>query len=99
MRSIVTYIFIGVSLFFFRAFNPQPEATEVLKQAERLVEKYPDSAMQLIDSVFYPEKSLSREHYMRFLVTQVQAKYKTHRPVHEDTLIFKARDYFSVMLD
>ena len=32
---------------------------------------------------------------MRFLVTQVQAKYKTYRPVSEDTLIFKARDYFS----
>ena len=32
---------------------------------------------------------------MRFLVTKVQAKYKTYRYIHDDTLIFKARDYFS----
>jgi len=51
--------------------------------------------MLLIDSIFYPEKSLRYEHYMHFLVTQVQAKYKTRRSIHEDTLIFLARDHFS----
>lgn len=31
---------------------------------------------------------------MEFLVTQVQAKHKTYRPISTDTLIFEARDYF-----
>ncbi|SEA05527.1 Tetratricopeptide repeat-containing protein [Porphyromonadaceae bacterium KH3R12] len=82
-------------VIFFGACNPQPEAPKLLVEAERLVESNPDSAMLLIDSIFYPEKSLRYEHYMHFLVTQVQAKYKTRRSIHEDTLIFLARDHFS----
>ena len=74
--------------------NPQPEAKQLLRQAGRLVDAHPDSAMHLIDSIFYPERSLNRGQYMEFLVTQVQAKHKTYRPVAEDTLIFKAKAYF-----
>ena len=55
---------------------PQPEASSLLEEAGQLVEKHPDSAMLLIDFIFYPEKSLNHEYYMRFLVTQVQEKYK-----------------------
>jgi tetratricopeptide (TPR) repeat protein len=77
------------------ACNPQPEAAELLTQAESLVDTDPYSAMCLIDSLFYPEKSLNRDRYMHYLVTRVQAKYKTYRPIEEDTLIFRARDYFS----
>jgi hypothetical protein len=43
--------------------NPQPGADGLLEHAERLVNTHPDSAMQLIDSIFYLEKSLSREYY------------------------------------
>lgn len=59
------------------------------------MESSPDSAMLLIDSLFYPQKSLGREDYMRYLVLRVQGRYKTYRPIDEDTLIFEARDYFS----
>jgi tetratricopeptide (TPR) repeat protein len=96
MRIFVYSILMVVGLSLLGACNPQPEAAELLRQAESLVDTHPDSAMRLIDSLFYPEKSLRREHYMRFLVTQVQAKYKTYRPIGEDTLIFLACDYFSV---
>ncbi|MEA5062108.1 MAG: hypothetical protein VB074_12380 [Proteiniphilum sp.] len=95
MVRVIIHILIITGLFFFGACNPQPEAPKLLVEAERLVENNPDSAMRLIDSLFYPEKSLSLEYYMRFLVTQVQAKYKTGRPIHGDTLIFRARDYYS----
>ena len=57
MRSIVAYIFTGVALLLFMACNPQPEAAGVLEQAESLMETYPDSAMQLIDSFFIPKKA------------------------------------------
>jgi tetratricopeptide (TPR) repeat protein len=95
MRSLLFTIVVTAGLSILSACNPQPEASSLLEEAEHLVERHPDSAMLLIDSIFYPEKSLNHECYMRFLVTQVQAKYKTYRPIHEDTLIFRARDYFS----
>lgn len=95
MRILITIISITITTHFFVACNPQPESTDLLTEAQSLVESNPDSAMILIDSLFYPEKSLSKDHYMRYLVTRTQAKYKTYRPIVEDTLIFQARDYFS----
>ncbi|MFA7140464.1 MAG: hypothetical protein WC126_05590 [Proteiniphilum sp.] len=95
MRSLLFTIVVAAGMSFFFACNPQPEASSLLEEAGHLVERHPDSAMLLIDSIFYPEKSFNHAYYMRFLVTQVQAKYKTYRPIHEDTLIFRARDFFS----
>lgn len=86
---ILFFVLSGIS-----ACNPQPEANSLLTHAQEIIEDHPDSAMQLIDSIFYPEKSLSHKRYMEFLVTQVQAKHKTYRPVAEDTLIFEAKAYF-----
>ena len=94
-RRLLCTIVVAAGLSALSACNPQPEASSLREEAEHLVEKHPDSAMLLIDSIFYPEKSLNHEYYMRFLVMQVQEKYKTYRPIHEDTLIFHARDYFS----
>ncbi len=74
--------------------DPQPQAPALLEQAELLMEDRPDSAMRLIDSIFYPEKSLRKPQYMQYLVTRVQARYKNYRSVAEDTLIFAATDYF-----
>ena len=82
-------------MFLLVACNPQPEAPELLEQAQLLMEDHPDSALLLIDSIFYPEKSLSKHDYMYYQVAKVQAKYKTYRPVKDDTLIFEARRYFA----
>ena len=92
--------FLRVSLFLLitgllvSCLNPQPQAPQLLKQAQALIDTRPDSAMRLIDSIFYPEASLRKPQYMQYLVTRVQARYKNYRPVAEDTLIFAARDYF-----
>lgn len=95
MRCIVYIILVATGLAVLAACNPQPEAPKLLAEAERLMENNPDSAMRLIDSLFYPEKSLSREQYMRYLVTRVQARYKNHRDIVEDTLVFDAARYFT----
>ncbi|MDO5665402.1 MAG: LuxR C-terminal-related transcriptional regulator [Bacteroidia bacterium] len=87
-------LFVVIFTTLSSCFNPQPEAAQLLEQAEVLMESHPDSAMILIDSIFYPEKSLRKKEYMTYLVARVQARYKNYRPVHEDTLIFAARDYF-----
>lgn len=67
----------------------------MLQKAEQLIDEYPDSALIIIDSIFYPEKSLNNEKYMRYLVRHVQAKKKTDNQISEDTLIFRARDFFT----
>ncbi len=90
----IKFIVINFALLGIIACNPQSEADSLLTKAQEVVENHPDSAMQLIDSIFYPEKSLSNKRYMEFLVTQVQAKHKTYRPILTDTLIFEARNYF-----
>jgi hypothetical protein len=74
----------------FSCSKPPPRAAEPLTRAERLMNDYPDSAMLLIYSIFYPEKSLKKEHYTCYQVARVQAGYKNYLPVAEDTLIFAA---------
>ena len=94
MQHYKNILLFVLSLFLLVACNPQPEAPELLEQAQLLMEDHPDSALLLIDSIFYPEKSLSKHDYMYYQVAKVQAKYKTYRPVKDDTLIFEARRYF-----
>lgn len=95
MKKRLYQIVITATVVCFTACNPQPEAPTLLQQAQAVIETHPDSAMQLIDSIFYPEGTLEKKHYMQYLVTRVQARYKNFRPVAEDTLIFKVRDYFT----
>lgn len=77
----------------FSCRNPQPEASQLLARAITLVDENPDSALRLIDSIFYPEE-MPKYKYMEYLVRRVQVNYKTYNTISTDTLIFKARDYF-----
>ncbi len=89
---------IIIELALASCSNAQPEAVTLLKAAEQLADSRPDSAVQLIDSIFYPEKSFNKRDYMRYWVTRVQIRYKNYLPVDpvdEDTLIFKAKNYFT----
>ena len=82
---ILTVMLIG--LFGLLSCSPQPESHALLTQAQQVVDNHPDSALQLIDSIFYPEKSLKEKDYMSYLVTRVQARYKNYTDVSNDTLI------------
>ena len=99
VRIIIHIVVITIGVFFLGGCKPQPEAPQLLADAQRFMENNPDSAMLLIDSLFYPEKSLRHEDYMRYLGLHVQARYKTNRPVADDTLVFRARDHYSDRLD
>ncbi len=70
------------------------EALRLLEKAQSLIESAPDSALMYLDSIFLPEKFLSKENYMEYLVTNVQAKYKNFKDIKDDTLIFEAKRYF-----
>lgn len=70
------------------------EALRLLDKAQRLIESASDSTLMYLDSIFLPEKFLSKENYMEYLVTNVQAKYKNFKDIKDDTIIFEAKDYF-----
>lgn len=65
--------------------KPQPQASLLLAQAEQLIEDYPDSALMLIDSIYYPEKSFNEKDYMRYCLVRVQVRHKNYLPINEDT--------------
>jgi tetratricopeptide (TPR) repeat protein/DNA-binding CsgD family transcriptional regulator len=89
--NILTFVFLAGILF---GCNPQPEAASILEQAEELAENEQiDSGLRLIDSIFYPEKSLGKEKYMEYIVTRVRLRYKAFRDVTADTAIFAAWRY------
>ena len=94
MRNCNLHLLLLVTLSLL-ACNPQREASDLLRQAQNLVDTQPEKALQLIDSIFYPERSLSRREYMSYLVTRVQTRHRNFLPIDQDTLIFIARDYFA----
>ena len=71
------------------------EALRLLEKAQNCIESAPDSALMYLDSIFLPEKFLSKENYMEYLVTNVQAKYKNFKDIKDDTMIFEAKRYFA----
>ena len=83
-----------LACLFWSACNRQSEAFRLLREAQVGMETSPEEAMNKIDSIFYPQTNLSKEQYMQYLVTQVQARHKTYRSLKNDTLVFVARDYF-----
>lgn len=95
MKTKMLFTYIVFAAFLFIACNPQAQAPTLLNEAQKLIDNQPDSALKLIDSIFYPEKSLEKRQYMEYIVTRVQARYKTYRDISDDTLIFEARDYFA----
>lgn len=94
MKLNITLMCIVVAGFSLIACGPQTNAPVLLEDARLLLDSQPDSALKLIESIFYPERSLSKKQYMYYLVTCVKAKRINNKSIKEDTLIFEARDYF-----
>lgn len=87
-------VLLALIVIMFSCSKPQPEASSLLERAEQLVENYPDSALVLIDSIYYPEKTFSEENFMRYNLVRVQARHKNFLPIAEDTVIFDVKNYF-----
>ncbi|WP_321518633.1 hypothetical protein [uncultured Bacteroides sp.] len=98
---IIRYIILVIALTSsLLGCTPQPEATRLLEQANQLLDKEEaDSALRLIDSIYYPEKSFRKEQYMQYLVSRVRARYKTMHNIASDSSIFAAWDYYHKTMD
>ncbi len=95
MQIIRYIIFVFVLTGSLLGCAPQPEAARLLERANQLLDKeQADSALKLIDSIYYPEKSLNKEQYMQYLVSSVRARYKTMHDITADSFVFTAWNYY-----
>ncbi|ULB34294.1 hypothetical protein [Proteiniphilum propionicum] len=89
--------FCGILLIFasllLSACNSHSESLSLLREAGRIIEINPDSALLLLDAIADPGE-LSEADHMEYRLRIVQARYKNFIPISGDTAIFKARDYF-----
>lgn len=92
---IVFYGILVISIILSSSgCNSRSEALSLLREARRIIEINPESALLLLDSIADPGE-LSGTDHMEYRVRIVQARYKNSIPVSGDTAIFEARDYFS----
>ncbi|MBP1617991.1 MAG: hypothetical protein H6Q14_1818 [Bacteroidetes bacterium] len=95
MKHFKYIVFVLLFVGGFIGCNPQPEASNLLAQAEQFADnEQADSAIVLIDSIFYPEKSFNEEEYMQYLVTRTRVRFKAYRDIKGDTAVFKAWAYY-----
>nr|WP_320037666.1 hypothetical protein [uncultured Bacteroides sp.] len=93
---IIRYIILVFALTgILLGCTPQPEAARLLERANQLLDKeQADSALKLIDSIYYPEKSFNKEQYMQYVVSRVRARYKTMYDISADSSVFTAWNYY-----
>jgi len=93
---IIRYIILVFALTgILLGCTPQPEADRLLERANQLLDKeQADSALKLIDSIYYPEKSFNKEQYMQYVVSRVRARYKTMYDISADSSVFTAWNYY-----
>jgi len=97
MLKKTNFIFL-MFFVFLAACQENTDTMDILEKAQIEAETNPDEALALLSSIDNPE-NMDKDDYMRFIVTQVQAKYKSGQDIKNDTLIFKAKDYFNKIND
>lgn len=81
-----TKLLLFCCLLLFAACNlPNREAQKLLRQAESIVETYPDSALRLIDSVMHMEVYFSEAERMEMSLLQGRAIYGDDRDATDPT--------------
>lgn len=89
--NFILLLFITITLFSCKENN---RSTELLNQAQAILETNPDQSLIFLDSIDNP-KNLEKEAYMRYIVTYIGAKKEMGADIKVDTLIFEAQKYFS----
>lgn len=92
-----TYKVLAYALCLFilslQACKEENSSRELLEQAEQKAENEPKEALSLLNSIHDPA-AMDKDRYMRYVLTQVQAKAKTGQNIKNDTLIFEVQRYF-----
>lgn len=94
MKTSRAAYYLIVLLVILLAGCADRDAREKLSWAHTMLEEnLSDSAANLLDSIYLPER-MGKEYHMDYLVTRVQAKYKAYRDVKGDTAVLEAVKYY-----
>lgn len=91
MKLKYSLLYWCIILFLFSC--QKNEDLQKISSAESLIKSSPDSAQLILESIDFPEE-LSEKDYSNYLLLIVSAHKKNKISIKEDTLIFKAVDYF-----
>lgn len=91
-RAII--IIFLCNLLFFTSCGDSHNG-ELLRKAMSVVETDPELSLAYLDSIEYPENTLSNEQYRQYVITDVQAKYKTFRDIKDEKRIFEVQSYYN----
>ncbi len=95
MNQIKRYLpLVCILLLATSCDRPLLVADKMLRKAETLVNQHPDSALALLDSIQNPMNLPNKQRY-RYILLRVQAKDKNYEDIASDTLVFKAKEYYS----
>jgi len=81
-----------VSLTFYSC-SKQKGVRDVLVNAENIVEQQPDSALQLLNTILFPE-DLNKSQFNKYNLLLLQAKDKSDKDITSDTIIFAVKNYY-----
>ncbi len=82
-----------ISLLFSCSSSSGKKVDEAMDVVEQLVEHYPDSALNLLDSLVYPA-NLNKRQYNRYMLLELQAKDKSYKDITSDTTIWRVKSYY-----
>lgn len=95
MNQIKRYLpLICILLLTTSCDRPPLVADKMLRKAETLLKQHPDSALALLDAIQSP-MNLPKEQRYRYILLRVQAKDKSYEDIASDSLVFKAKIYYS----
>lgn len=97
-NKVLTYGLCLLLIPLLQACKEDNHSIQLLELAQQKVERNPSEALNLLNSISNPE-NMDKSSYMRYIVTRVQAKYKTNQNITNDTLIFEAQKYFDIQND
>ena len=83
---------IGLLIGITACANPKGE--DVLAEAERLMQAYPDSALSLLEQAEKESVSYSRRNRMHYRLLQAEAMNKTYLPLDTLTSMDEVLDYY-----
>lgn len=65
----------------------------IFSESESLLDTDPDSALTVLNSILYPEE-LNTKDYNRYVLLEIQAKYKSYQDITSDSTIFSVKEYY-----
>ncbi|GHT58226.1 hypothetical protein AGMMS50239_02380 [Bacteroidia bacterium] len=87
------YLIIFLILFTLFSCSRQKGVKNIISKAENSIEQQPDSALQLLNTVLFPE-DLSKSLFNKYNLLLLQAKDKNDKDIVSDTVIFAVKAYY-----